>query len=77
VLRECGVGPVEGGLIAMGPADGSLEIIRDHDLGHPTKRRKGLSGILRGVKLLYYQLLMSTDRRPNILRSESSGAPDF
>ena len=37
----------------------------------------GLSGILRSVKLLYYQLLMSTDRRSNILRSESSGAPDF
>ena len=36
-----------------------------------------LSGILRGVKLLYYQLLMSTDRCFNILRSESSGAPDF
>ena len=36
-----------------------------------------LSGILRVVKLLYYQLLMSTDRRANILRSESSGAPDF
>jgi hypothetical protein len=36
-----------------------------------------LSGILRGVKLLYYQLLMSTDRRANLLRSESSGAPDF
>jgi hypothetical protein len=41
VLREVGIGAVEGGLIAMGPADGSLEIIRDHDLGHPTKRRKG------------------------------------
>jgi hypothetical protein len=36
-----------------------------------------LSGILRGVKLLYYQLLMSTYRHSNILRSESSGAPDF
>jgi hypothetical protein len=36
-----------------------------------------LSGILRSVKLLYYQLLMSTDRRANLLRSESSGAPDF
>jgi hypothetical protein len=36
-----------------------------------------LSGILRGEKLLYYQLLMSTDGRFNILRSESSGAPDF
>jgi hypothetical protein len=36
-----------------------------------------LSGILRGGKLLYYQLLMSTDRRSNILRSETSGAPDF
>lgn len=39
--------------------------------------KSGLSGILRGVKLLYYQLLMSTDRCFNILRSESSGAPDF
>jgi len=36
-----------------------------------------LSGILRGVKSLYYQLLTSTDRRSHILRSESSGAPDF
>jgi hypothetical protein len=36
-----------------------------------------LSGILRGVKLLYYQLLISPDRCSNILRSESSGAPDF
>ena len=36
-----------------------------------------LSGILRSVKLLYYQLLMSTYRRSNILRSETSGAPDF
>ena len=36
-----------------------------------------LSGILRGVKLLYYQLLMVTDRHANSLRSESSGAPDF
>ena len=36
-----------------------------------------LSGILRGVKFLYYQLLMSTYRRSNILRSESSSAPDF
>ena len=36
-----------------------------------------LSGILRGVKLLYYQPLISTDRCSNILRSESSGAPDF
>jgi hypothetical protein len=25
----------------MGPAHGGLEIIRDHDLGHPTKRREG------------------------------------
>ena len=41
VLREFGVGPVEGGLVAMGPAHGGLEIIRDHDLGHPTERRKG------------------------------------
>ena len=41
VLREVGVGPVEGGLVAMGPAHGGLEIIRDHDLGHPTQRRKG------------------------------------
>src|SRR4029453_10048 len=36
-----------------------------------------LSGILRGVKLLYYQLLMSTDRRANLLRSEASGPQDF
>ena len=36
-----------------------------------------LSGILRSVKLLYYQLLMSTYRCSNILRSESSGAPDL
>jgi hypothetical protein len=36
-----------------------------------------LSGILRSVKLLYYQILISTYRRSNILRSESSGAPDL
>src|SRR6266536_3930079 len=36
-----------------------------------------LSGILRSVKLLYYQLLMSTYRCSNILRSESSGALDL
>ena len=36
-----------------------------------------LSGILRGVKLLYYQILISTYRHANILRSESSGAPDL
>ena len=40
-LRECGVGPGEGRLVTMGPAHGSLEMIRDHDLGHPTARRKG------------------------------------
>jgi hypothetical protein len=40
-LREVGVGPVEGGLVAMGPTHSGLEIIRDHDLGDPTKRRKG------------------------------------
>src|SRR5215469_1354566 len=28
-------------LVTMGPAHGGLEIIRDHDLGHPTERRKG------------------------------------
>jgi hypothetical protein len=36
-----------------------------------------LSGILRSAKLLYYQMLISTYRRSNILRSESSGAPDL
>jgi hypothetical protein len=36
-----------------------------------------LSGILRSEKLLYYQILISTYRRSNILRSESSGAPDL
>jgi hypothetical protein len=43
----------------------------------PQLKLPRLSGILRSVKLLYYQRLMSTDRRSNILRSESSGAPDF
>jgi hypothetical protein len=42
MLRELGVGPVEGGLIAMGSAYGGLEVIRDYDLGHPTKRREGM-----------------------------------
>ena len=41
VLRGLGVGPVERGLIAMGPAHGGLEIIRDHDLGHPTQCCEG------------------------------------
>lgn len=41
VLRELGIGPGEGGLIAMGPTHGGLEIIGDHDLGHPTERRAG------------------------------------
>jgi hypothetical protein len=41
VLGELGVSASEGGLIAMGPAHGGLEIIGDHDLGHPTQRRKG------------------------------------
>src|SRR5712691_11892417 len=36
-----------------------------------------LSGIFRGVKLLYYQLVMSTYQRAIIRRSESSGAPDL
>jgi hypothetical protein len=36
-----------------------------------------LSGIFRGVKLLYYQLLMSTYQRAIIRRSESSDAPDL
>ncbi len=36
-----------------------------------------LSGIPRSAKLLYYQILISTYRRSNILRSESSGAPDL
>jgi len=36
-----------------------------------------LSGILRSAKLLYYQILISTYRHANILRSESSGAPDL
>jgi len=44
---------------------------------HTTPIGVWLSGILRGVKFLYYQLLMSTYRRSNILRSESSSAPDF
>src|SRR5215510_859406 len=41
VLRELGVSPVEGRLVAMGPVHSGLEIIRDHDLGHPTQCRKG------------------------------------
>jgi len=48
------------------------------DATHPFAAQiSWLSGILRGVKFLYYQLLMSTYRRSNILRSESSSAPDF
>jgi hypothetical protein len=40
-LREFGVGPSEGGRIAMRSAHGGLEMIRAHDLGHPTQRRTG------------------------------------
>ena len=44
---------------------------------HYLLKKFRLSGILRSAKLLYYQMLISTYRRSNILRSESSGAPDF
>ena len=40
-LRELGGGPIEGGLLAMGPVHGGLEVIRDHDLGHSTKGCEG------------------------------------
>jgi hypothetical protein len=41
VRRELGRGPGAGGLRARGPAHGSLEMIRAHDLGPPTERREG------------------------------------
>jgi hypothetical protein len=40
-LGEIGVGAVEGGLRALGPAHGGLEMIGDHALGPPTQRRQG------------------------------------
>ena len=41
MLGEIEIGPVEGGLVAMRPTDGGLQVIRDKDLWHPTKCRKG------------------------------------
>jgi len=41
VLRERGSGPRARGLLAMGPAPGGLERIRDAALGHPTQCRQG------------------------------------
>ena len=55
-----------------------LDISVLHGDGTNTVAKKGGMGLgTRGTKLLYYQLSMSTYRRSNILRSESSGAPDL
>jgi hypothetical protein len=36
-----------------------------------------LFGISRGIKIMYYQLVISTCQGYNLLREESSGAPDL
>ena len=71
-----GHGTADGFDQLMLPMEEVRRVVRAEVMLHVGQKAR-LSGILRGVKLLDYQLLMSTDRRANILRSESSGAPDF
>jgi superfamily II DNA or RNA helicase len=54
----------------------TIVIDEAHHAPAPTYRRR-LSGISRSVKILYGQLVMSTCQYDNLLRDESSGAPDL
>jgi len=62
-------------LIAM--VAGWLQRHQQQVITYLLEENRGLSGILRGVKLLYYQLLMSTYRHSNILRSEPAVRQTF
>jgi hypothetical protein len=54
---------------------GDADILPSAD--DPGRKPAGSLVFSGGRKLLYYRLLMSPDRRSNLLRSESSSAPDF